>query len=60
MKKIIEKKLITISIIFSIIIIAVAYFVYNFLIKFANWNEKIIGNKKILLINFIVMYNFPN
>ena len=36
MKKIIEKKLITISIIFSIIIIAVAYFVYNFLIKFAN------------------------
>ena len=36
MKKIIEKKLVTVSIIFSIIIIAVAYFVYNFLIKFAN------------------------
>ncbi len=36
MKKIIEKKLITVSIIFSIIIIIVAYFVYNFLIKFAN------------------------
>ena len=37
MKKIIEKKLVTISIIFSIIIIIVAYFVYNFLIKFANF-----------------------
>ena len=37
MKKIIEKKLVTVSIIFSIIIIAVAYFVYNFLIKFANF-----------------------
>ena len=36
MKKIIEKKLVTVSIIFSIIIIIVAYFVYNFLIKFAN------------------------
>ena len=36
MKKIIEKKLLTVSIIFSIIIIIVAYFVYNFLIKFAN------------------------
>ena len=36
MKKIIEKKLLTLSIIFSIIIIIVAYFVYNFLIKFAN------------------------
>ena len=36
MKKIIEKKLLTVSIIFSIIIITVAYFVYNFLIKFAN------------------------
>ena len=35
-KKIIEKKLVTVSIIFSIIIIIVAYFVYNFLIKFAN------------------------
>ena len=36
MKKIIEKKLLTVSIIFSIIIIIVAYFVYNFLIKFAS------------------------
>ena len=36
MKKIVEKKLVTISIIFAIIIIIVAYFVYNFLIKFAN------------------------
>ena len=36
MKKIIEKKLLTISIFFSIIIITVAYIVYNFLIKFAN------------------------
>ena len=36
MKKIIEKKLITVSIIFSIIIIIVAYFVYNFLVKFAS------------------------
>ena len=36
MKKIIEKKLITFSIILTIIIIIVAYFVYNFLIKFAN------------------------
>ncbi len=34
MKKIIEKKLITISIIFTIIIIIVAYLVYNFLINF--------------------------
>ena len=37
MKKIIEKKLVTVSIIFSIIIIIAAYFVYNFLIKFANF-----------------------
>ena len=37
MKKIVEKKLVTISIIFSIIVIIVAYFVYNFLIKFANF-----------------------
>ena len=36
MKKIIEKKLVTSSIIFAIVIIIVAYFVYNFLIKFAN------------------------
>ena len=36
MKKIIEKKLVTVSIAFAIIIIIVAYFVYNFLIKFAN------------------------
>ena len=36
MKKIIEKKLLTVSIIFSIIIIVVAYFVYNFLINFTN------------------------
>ena len=36
MKKIIEKKLLMASIIFSIIIIIVAYFVYNFLVKFAS------------------------
>ena len=36
MKKIIEKKLLTVSIIFSIIIIVLAYFVYNFLINFTN------------------------
>ena len=36
MKKIIEKKLLTVSLIFSIIIIIVAYFVYNFLVKFAS------------------------
>ena len=34
MKKIIEKKLVTLSIIFSIIIIIVAYLVYNFLVNF--------------------------
>ena len=34
MKKIIEKKLITISIIFTIIIISVAYLVYSFLVSF--------------------------
>jgi len=34
MKKIIEKKLITVSIIFSIILAIFAFFVYNFLIKF--------------------------
>ena len=36
MKKIIEKKLLTASIIFFILVIIVAYFVYNFLIKFTN------------------------
>ena len=36
MKKIIEKKLLTASIIFSVIIIIIAYFVYNFLINFSN------------------------
>ena len=36
MKKIIEKKLITVSIIISIILILFAFFVYNFLIKFIN------------------------
>ena len=36
MKKIIEKKLLTVSIIFSIIIIIDAYFVYNFLVKFVS------------------------
>ena len=36
MKKIIEKRLITISIIFSIIVILIAYFVYNFLINFTS------------------------
>ena len=34
MKKIIEKKLVTVSLIFAVIVIFVAYFVYNFLIKF--------------------------
>ncbi len=36
MKKIIEKKLIALSIIITIILVIVAYFVYNFLIKFVN------------------------
>ncbi len=36
MKKIIEKKLITVSIIFSILVILLAYFVYNFLINFTS------------------------
>ena len=36
MKKIIDKKLLTISIVFSIIVIILAYFIYNFLIKFTN------------------------
>ena len=35
MKKIIEKKLITVSIIISVILVIVAYFVYNFLVKFS-------------------------
>ena len=36
MKKIIEKKLLKVSIVFSILVIIVAYFVYNFLIKFTS------------------------
>ena len=36
MKKILEKKLITFSIIFTIIVIIVAYLLYKFLINFAN------------------------
>ena len=36
MKKIIEKKLLKLSIFISIILIIFAYFVYNFLIKFTN------------------------
>ena len=36
MKKIIEKRLIAVSIIFSIFIIIIAYFIYNFLINFTN------------------------
>ena len=36
MKKIIEKKLLTVSIVFSIIIIIVAYLIYIFLINFTN------------------------
>ena len=36
MKKIIEKKLVTVSIIISVILVIVAYFVYNFLIKFTS------------------------
>ena len=35
MKKIIEKKLVTLSIIFSIIVIVVAYLVYNFITNFS-------------------------
>ena len=36
MKKIIKKKLVTVSIIFSIILIICSFFVYNFLIKFTS------------------------
>ena len=36
MKKIIEKKLVTVSIIISIILVIVAYFIYNFLTKFTS------------------------
>ena len=36
MKKIIEKKLLTVSIFVSIILIIIAYFVYNFLLNFTN------------------------
>ena len=36
MKKIIEKKLVSFSIILSVILVMVAYFVYNFLIKFTS------------------------
>ena len=36
MKKIIEKKLVTVSIIISVILVIVAYFLYNFLIKFTS------------------------
>ena len=36
MKKIIEKKLVTVSILISVILVIVAYFVYNFLIKFTS------------------------
>ena len=36
MKKIIEKKLVTISIIISVILVIIAYFIYNFLIKFTS------------------------
>jgi len=36
MKKIIEKRILSISIFFSVIIIIVAYFVYNFLINFTS------------------------
>ncbi len=36
MKKIIEKKLVSISIILSVIIIIIAYFVYNFLLNFTS------------------------
>ena len=36
MKKIIEKKLVTVSITISVILVIVAYFVYNFLIKFTS------------------------
>ena len=36
MKKIIEKKLLTVSIIAAIIIIIFAYFAYNFLLNFTN------------------------
>ena len=36
MKKIIEKKLITVSIVISVVLAIFAFFVYNFLIKFTN------------------------
>ena len=36
MKKIIEKKMLTISILFSIVIIIFSYFIYKFLINFIN------------------------
>ena len=36
MKKIIEKKLVTVSIRISVILVIIAYFVYNFLIKFTS------------------------
>ena len=36
MKKIIEKKLVLVSIVISVILVIVAYFVYNFLIKFTS------------------------
>ena len=36
MKKIIEKKLVTVSILISVLLVIVAYLVYNFLIKFTS------------------------
>ena len=36
MKKIIEKKLVTVSIIIAVILVIVAYLVYNFLVKFTS------------------------
>ena len=36
MKKIIEKKLLTVSIVLAVFLVVLAYFVYNFLLKFSN------------------------
>ena len=36
MKKIIEKRLLTISIFISLVVIIIAYLVYNFLLNFSN------------------------
>ena len=53
MKKIIEKRLLNISIIVSYSYIIIAYFVYNFLINLScKLNEKIFSIKKFYLLFF--------